>query len=161
MNYHCNFITIRLSKNSFSENSKTKFNFSENHYNIQIGNGYLEFDIKIRRSDGNNFAKADVMRLFNNAFAHSIHDARISNSFGVEIEQKKFVGLFSNMMTFDNQKDGDLSTYFDIIDKCETKIDISSLKQVLINNHTDDNKGIIRGHLPPGYIFAFCKSFKK
>ena len=59
------------------------------------------------------------------------------------------------------QKDGDLSPNFDIIDESEAEIDNSSLKQVLINNPTDENKGIIRGHLPLEYIFGFAKSFKK
>ena len=59
------------------------------------------------------------------------------------------------------QKDDDLSTYFDIIDENETGINNFPLKQVLINNHTEDNRGIIRGHLPLEYIFGFCKSFLK
>ena len=57
------------------------------------------------------------------------------------------------------QKDRDLSTYFDIINETEDGINDSSLKQKLINNHTDENKGIIRGHLPPEYIFGFAHSF--
>ena len=59
------------------------------------------------------------------------------------------------------QKDGDSSTYFDIIDESENGIIISSLKQILFNNHTDDSRGVIRGHLPLEYIFGICKSFKK
>ena len=35
------------------------------------------------------------------------------------------------------------------------------MKKILINNHSDDNKGLIRGYLPLEYIFGFCKSFKK
>ena len=58
-------------------------------------------------------------------------------------------------------KDGALSTYFDIIDESESRIDDSSLKQIHINNHIDANKGVIRGHFPLEYIFGFCKSFKK
>ena len=55
------------------------------------------------------------------------------------------------------QKDGDLSTYFDIIDKSEAGIDNSSLKQILINSHTPNNRGFIGGHLLFEYIFGFCK----
>ena len=55
----------------------------------------------------------------------------------------------------------DLSTYFDIIEESETGIDISSLKQILVKNQSHDNKGIFKGHLPLGYIYGFCKSFKK
>ena len=59
------------------------------------------------------------------------------------------------------QKNGDLSTYFDINDENETGIDNSSLKQILINNATAKNRGIISGHLSLEYIFGFCESFKK
>ena len=60
------------------------------------------------------------------------------------------------------QKDGDLSTYFDIIDESEDGIDKASLKQVLIKYHiTPDNRGIIRCHLPLQFIFGFAKSLKK
>ena len=59
------------------------------------------------------------------------------------------------------QKDGDLSTSFDIADKSEAGNDNSSSKQILINDHTADNCGINRGHLPLAYIFGFSISFKK
>ena len=60
-----------------------------------------------------------------------------------------------------SQKDGDLSTYFGIIDESEAGIESSSLKQKLIVNHTESNRGIIRGHLPLEYVFGFCKSCRK
>ena len=59
------------------------------------------------------------------------------------------------------QKDGDLFTYFDIIDENEDEIKNSSLKKKLIDNHTEANRGLIRGHLPLEYIFGFARSFKK
>ena len=59
------------------------------------------------------------------------------------------------------QKDVDLSTYFDIIDGNENGINDSSLKQILNNNHTEANRGLITGHLPLEYIFGFAQSFKK
>ena len=55
------------------------------------------------------------------------------------------------------QRDGDLSFYFDVIDESETSINKSSLKQILINNHTEANRGDIRGHLPVEHIFRVCK----
>ena len=73
-----------------AENSQSKFYFGENHKFIEVGNGYLEFDIRVRRADGNLFTIVapgkDVIRLVNNAFAYIIHDARISTLAGVEIE---------------------------------------------------------------------------
>ena len=148
-----------------AENSQIKFYFGENHNYIQVGNGYLEFDIRIRRDDGNPFTIVapgnDIIRLVNNAFAYTIHDARISTSAGVEIEQNKYVGPISTIMRLVTEKDGDLSTYFDIINESEGGINDSTLKQILINNHTEANRGLIRGHLPLEYIFGFARSFKK
>ena len=149
-----------------AENSQIKFCFGENHNFIQVGNGYLEFDIRVRRVNNASFIVPndntnELLRLVNNAFAYTIHDARISTSSGVEIEQNKYVGLICTIMRLVTQKDGDLSTYFDIIDESENGINNSSLKQILINNHTEDNRGLIRGHLPLEYIFGFARSFKK
>ena len=146
-------------------NSQIKFYFGENHFFIQVDNGYLEFDIRIRRDDGNAFSilapGKDIIRLVNNAFAYTIHDTRISTSAGVEIEQNKYVGPISTIMRLVTQKDGDLSTYFDIINESENGINDSSSKQTLINNHTETNRGLIREHLPLEYIFGFARSFKK
>ena len=151
-----------------AENSQIKFYFGENHNFIQVGNGYLEFDIRIRRVNGNAFRvpvndgdQNDIVRLVNNAFAYTIHDARISTSAGVEIEQNKYVGPISTIMRLVTEKDGDLSTYFDVINESEDEINNSSLKKILINNHTEANRGLIRGHLPLEYIFGFARSFKK
>ena len=59
-------------------------------------------------------------------------------------------------------KYGDLSTCFDKIDETEGEIDNSSLKHILINNHTiQANKGKIVRQLPLEHLFGFCKTFKK
>ena len=131
---------------------------------FQVRNGYLEFDMKIRKADYTSFTVADdntneVVRLVKNAFAYTIHDPRISTSSAVEFEQSKVVGPISTFMRLVTLKDGDLSTYFDIIDESETGIDNSS-KKAVINNYNADNRGNIRGHLPLEYIFGFFKSFK-
>ena len=143
---------------------KLFFCFGENHNSIQVGNGYLEFDIRIRKTDGGPFTIAprlDTIRLVNNAFAYTIHDARISTSAGAEIEQNIYVGAISTIMGLVTQKDGDLSTYFDIIGESEDEINSSSLKRILIDNHIEANRGLIRSHLPLEYIFGFARSFKK
>ena len=59
------------------------------------------------------------------------------------------------------QKDGDLSTYFDNIDESENSINDLSLKQILINNHTEANRCLKKGHLLLEYIIGFARSFKK
>ena len=149
-----------------AENSQIKFYFGENHNFIQVGNGYLEFDIRVRRANGNAFAIGlapgnDIIRLVNNAFAYTIHDARISTPAGVEIEQNKYVGPISTIMRLVTQKDGDLSTYFDIINESEDEINNTSLRQILIDNHSEANRGLLRGHLPLEFIFGFARSLKK
>ena len=60
-----------------NENSNTNFYFGETHYCLQVDNGYLEIDIKIRKADIANFANADVIRIIINAFASTIQIARI------------------------------------------------------------------------------------
>ena len=149
-----------------AENSQIKFYFGENHNFIQVGNGYLEFDIRVRKADGTAFAiglapGTDIIRLVNNAFAYTIHDARISSAAGVEIEQNKYVGPIFTIMRILTQKDGELSTYFDIIDESEDEINNTSLGQILIDNHTEADRGLIIGYLPLEYIFGFARSFKK
>ena len=147
-----------------AEKSQINFFFGENHNFIQVGDGYLEFDIGVRRTDGGPFTIAprlDTMRLVNNAFAYTIHDARMSTSAEVEIEQNKYVGPISTIMRLVTQKYGDLSLYFDTIDESEDEIKCSSLKKILIDNHAEANLGIIRGYLPLEYIFGFARSFEK
>ena len=159
-NYH------QSGANVDAEKSQIKFYFGENHNFIQVGNGYLEFDIRVRRVNNANFIVADdntneLIRLVNNAFAYTIHDARISSSAGVEIEQNKYVGPISTIMRIVTQDAGDLSTYFVITDESENGINISSLKKILNDNHTEANRGLIRGHLPLEFVFGFARSFKK
>ena len=130
-----------------------------------MGNEYLEYDIKIRKDKNDNFSITapghDIIRLVKNAFAYTVHEARISTSSGVEIEQNKIVGPVSTKMRLVTQKDVDLSTYFGITDEIEDGIDRSSLKQIFINYETADNRGIIRGHPTLENFFGFCKLFKR
>ena len=84
-------------------NQKSKFCSEENLIYIQVGNGYLGFEKRIRKTDINNFIVAngktnEVIRLVNFAFAYTIHDARISSSTGVEREQNKPLGPVSTIM---------------------------------------------------------------
>ena len=64
-------------------------------------------------------------------------------------------------MSLVTPKDGDLSTYFDIIDESENGINISSMQKILNDNHTEANRGLIRGHPLLEYILGFARSFKK
>ena len=53
-----------------------EFIFGENNNYHQIGNGYLEFDLPVRKSDSTNFHYDDPIRLKNNAFAFCFEEAR-------------------------------------------------------------------------------------
>ena len=59
------------------------------------------------------------------------------------------------------QKEGDLSSYSDIYDESEVGTNISSLKQILIDDHVEANSGVVGCHLPLKSIFRFARSFKK
>ena len=58
-------------------------------------------------------------------------------------------------------KDGDLLSHFHNFDETQNKSNNTSVKQTLINNHTEANRGKIKGHLPLEHVFGFCKTFKK
>ena len=76
-----------------NKKSNIKFYFGENRIFIQVGNGYLEFDIKIRKADNTNFAYGDVIRLAKNSFAYTIHDARIHHHQESKLNKIKSSGL--------------------------------------------------------------------
>ena len=58
-------------------------------------------------------------------------------------------------------KDRDLLSLFDNIDETQNANNNNSLKQMLINNHTEDNRGKMKGLLPLEHIFGFCKTFER
>ena len=47
-----------------------------------------------------------------------------------------------------------------MIDESGDGINISSVKQLPINNHTEGNRGLIREHLPLEVFLRFCKFFE-
>ena len=143
-----------------------EFNFGENNNYHQIGNSYLQFDITVRKADNINFnndpAVNEVIRLVNNASAHCFKEAIISTTGGLEIENIKFLGQVSTVMRALTSKDGDLLSHFDKIDETQTESYNTSLKHMLINNHTEAvNRGKNKGQLLLEDIFGFCKTFKK
>ena len=67
-----------------------EFIFGENNNYYQMGNVYLEFDITVRKNDTTNFHNEDPIRLVNNGYAFCFKEARLSSSFGSDIEHNKF-----------------------------------------------------------------------
>ena len=71
-----------------------------------------------------------------------------------------------------SNKDGDLLSQFDNINENDipilnrladlpTRIQSTPHQKMLINNHTDENKGKVKGYIYLEDIFGFCKAFKK
>ena len=149
-----------------------EFIFGENNNYHQIGNSYLEFNLTVRKNDTTNFHNDDPIRLVNNGFAYCFKEARLSTSIGGDIEINKFCGQISTIMRAISNKDGDLLSQFDNINENDipvlnrladlpVQIRDTPHQKMLINNHTDVNKGKIKGYLYLEDIFGFCKTFKK
>ena len=149
-----------------------EFIFGENNNYYQIGNAYLEFNITVRKNDDTNFHDDDPIRLVNNAFAFCFKEARLSTSIGGDIEINKFCGPISTIMRAISNKDGDLLSQFDNINENDipvlnrladlpVQIRDTPHQKMLINNHSNANKGKIKGYLYLEDTFGFCKTFKK
>ena len=124
---------------------------------MQIGNGYLQFEIAVRKSDDIKFRCDDPIQLVNNGFAFCFKEARLSTSLGSDIETNKLCGQVSTIMRLISNKDGDLLSQFDNISEndipvheklvdLQPQIRSTPHQKRLINNHTDENKGKIIGY---------------
>ena len=149
-----------------------EFIFGENNNYHQIGNGYLEFKITVRKNDTTNFHIEDPVRLVNNGYAFCFKEARLSTTIGSDIEHNKFCGQVSTIMKVISNKDDDLLSQFGNINENDIpllerladlppQIRSTPHQKMLIDNHTDANKGEIKGYLYIEDIFGFCKTFKK
>ena len=149
-----------------------EFIFGENNNYHQIGNGYLEFNITVRKNDTTNFHIEDPIRLVNNGYAFCFKEARLSTTIGGDIEHNKYCGQISTIMKVLSKKDDDLLSQFGNINEndiplLERLADLPPLirstphQKMLIDNHLDANKGKIKGYLYLEVIFGFCKTFKK
>ena len=149
-----------------------EFIFGENNIYHKVGDSYLEFDITVRKADTTNFHTEDAIRLVYNGFAFCFKEARLSTSIGSDIEHNKFCDQISTIMKVISNKDGDLLSQFDNINENDIPIlsKINDLppqirstphQKTMIENHTDANKGKIKGYLYLEGIFGFCKFSKR
>ena len=133
---------------------------------------YQKFNIKVRKNDATNFLNDDPVRLVNNGFAYCFKEARLTTSIGGDIEINKFCGQVSTIMRAISNKNGDSLSQFDNINEndipvlnrlADLPIQIRDTphQKMLINNHTDVNRGKNRGYLYLEDIFGFRKTFKK
>ena len=146
--------------------------FGENNKYLQIGNGYLEFDITVWKSDSTIFLHEDPIRLVNKGFAFYFKEALLSTTLGSDIEHNKFCGQVSTFMRVISYKDGDLLSQFDnnnendILDferLADVPPQIKSIphQKMLIINHIDPNEGKLKGYFYLEDIFGFLEGFKK
>ena len=63
-----------------------EFFFGENNKNQRKGNGYLEFDTTVRKSDHTSFLNEDPIRLVNNGFSFCFKEARLKTTNGSGID---------------------------------------------------------------------------
>ena len=82
-----------------------EFNSGENNNYHQIGNGYLEFNITVRKTDTTNFHIEDPIPLVNNGYAFCFKEARLSTTIGSDIEHNKLCGQVSTIMKVISNKD--------------------------------------------------------
>ena len=82
--------------------------FGENNNYHQIGNGYLECNLTVRKNDTTNFHIEDPILLANNGYAFCSKDARSSTTFGSDIKQNKCCGQVSTIMKVISIRDDDL-----------------------------------------------------
>ena len=162
----------RLGDQLNQSDQNIEFIFGENNNYHQIGYAYLEFNILVRKNDDTNFQYDDPVRLVNNGFAFAFKEARLSTSLGSDIEINRFCGQVSTIMRAISNKDGDLISQFDNLNENDilvlerladrpVQIRDTPHQKMLINNHTDANKGKIKGYLFLEDIFGFCNTFKK
>ena len=146
------------------------FGGKNNHH--QIGNAYLEFNITVREIDDTNFHFDDPVHLVNNGFGFCFKESRLSITIGGDIEINNFCGQVSAIKRVISNKNGDLFSQFDNIKENDipnherfANLPLQNRdtphQKMLMNNHTDANKGKIKGYLYLKDIFSFCKTFKK
>ena len=146
------------------------FIFGENNDYHQIANRYLEFNITVRKKDTTKFHEDDPIRLLKNPFAFCFKQARLSTTFGGDIEHNKFCGQVSTIIRVTSNKDSDLFSQFDNINEngipLVERLNIlpphfldTPLQKMLINNHTDANKDKKKGILNLEDNFGFSKNF--
>ena len=148
-----------------------EFIFGENNNHHQIGNGYLEFNITVRKNNTTNFHVEYPIRLVNNGYAFCFKEARLSATIGSDIEHNKFCGQMSTIMKVISNKDDDLISQFGNINENDipllerltdlpVQIRDTPHQKTLIDNYLDANKGKIKGYINLEDFFGFCKTFK-
>ena len=134
---------------------------------LQIGNGYLEFDILLRKK-GANFNNVDAdgsadepISLIIDDFAYVLGIATPLST-NEKNEQNKYVGHVSTIMRLLASKDGVLKSYLDKIDDNQNGLKGSSLNEKLTANQEKvADRRNFEEHAPLEQFFGFCRTYKK
>ena len=100
------------------------------------------------------------IRLVNNAYAHKFKEFYLYFTRGNGKEYSKFVPQISTTMRLLTSRDGDLSSFFDKINKND--INDTSLRETLIDKLTTQaNKGKFSGQLRLDHISVYFRRFER
>ena len=137
-----------------------EFFFGQNNSYHQIGNSFLQYDIKVRKDDNTTF-NDEAMRMVKLALASTYKEARLATTGSYDFEHNKYVGQVSLIMRLTTCKVEKLILFFFGNIK-ENKTIGTSLRQILINNYeTDVYKRKKKGLLPLEQLFGVCRTFGK
>ena len=109
--------------NDPDQNIKSIFGVNNNYH--QIGNAYLEYDIRVQDLA----AVFDInsrIRLTNNGLAYVFQEAALATTSGSNLEHKKFVGQISTIMRVLTSKDADFLSQIDNINEGNADDDFDS-----------------------------------
>ena len=95
----------------------------------------------------------------------SAEDFQLINTKKIDISiiKRDFIKIYHQSGANVDAENSQIKFYFgeNIRHESEDEINNSSLKRLLIDNHTEANRGLKKGHLPSEYIFVFARSCKK
>ena len=95
----------------------------------------------------------------------SAEDFQLINTKKIDISiiKRDFIKIYHQSGANVDAENSQIKFYFgeNIRHESEDEINNSSLKRLLIDNHTEANRGLKKGHLPLEYIFVFARSCKK
>ena len=118
---------------------KVEFMFGKKNNYHQIGNAFLQYELKIEKvvavAADRILVDVDVIKLVNNAFADCFKEACLSTTGGCDIKYRKHAGQVSTVIRALTDKFGDLLSHFDKTDGSEAETENTTLKQLLIINH--------------------------
>ena len=118
--------------NSKISDQNNEILFGENIIHYQIGNAYLQYEMKIEKfvalAANRVLVDGNAIRLVNNASAYCFKEARLSMTGGSDIEHNHYCGQVSTIMGALTSKVEDLLSHFEKSDESRDEIGNTSQK---------------------------------